>query len=71
LPSARDNRPLKFEEFEERTGQTIYVSATPNDFELNASAQIVEQIVRPTGLIDPEIIIKPVTGKKSQIEDLM
>ncbi|MBU1132267.1 excinuclease ABC subunit UvrB [Patescibacteria group bacterium] len=71
LPSARDNRPLKFDEFENRVQQTIYVSATPSDFEINESEQIVEQIVRPTGLIDPEIIIKPITGEKSQIEDLM
>ena len=71
LPSARDNRPLKFDEFEARTHQTIYVSATPSDFEIQESEQIVEQIVRPTGLIDPEIIIKPITGDKSQIEDLI
>ncbi len=62
LPSARDNRPLMFDEFEARTGQTIYVSATPNDYERRESQQIVEQIVRPTGLVDPEVIIMPVTG---------
>lgn len=62
LPSAKDNRPLKKEEFEERTGQTIYVSATPSDLEKNQSEQIVEQIIRPTGLIDPEIVIKPVSA---------
>jgi len=74
LPSARDNRPLKFDEFEKRVGQTIYVSATPGDFELRESAQVVEQIVRPTGLIDPEIIVSRVTGGKgelSQVEDLL
>ena len=61
LPSARDNRPLTFDEFEARTGQTLYVSATPSDFERRESQQIAEQIVRPTGLIDPEVIIRPVT----------
>ena len=74
LPSARDNRPLTFDEFEARSEQTIYVSATPSEFELKESKQIVEQIVRPTGLIDPEIIVRPVSAKgtnKSQIEDLM
>jgi len=75
LPSARDNRPLTFQEFETRVGQTIYVSATPRDFELHSSEQVVEQVVRPTGLIDPEVIICPVTGKEgknlSQIEDLL
>ncbi len=62
LPSARDNRPLKIHEFEERVGQTIYVSATPSEKEKGASQQIVEQIIRPTGLIDPEIIVKPVSA---------
>ncbi|EKD43562.1 MAG: hypothetical protein ACD_72C00221G0001, partial [uncultured bacterium] len=74
LPSASDNRPLKYDEFEERTKQMIYVSATPTDFEIQNSQQVVEQVVRPTGLIDPEIIICPVTGKGkvlSQIEDLI
>lgn len=76
LPSARDNRPLRYEEFESRVGETIYVSATPDEYELEESAQVVEQVVRPTGLIDPEVIICPVTGdkigkKKSQIEDLL
>jgi len=71
LPSAKDNRPLDFSEFESKTPQTIYVSATPSDFELKESKQIVEQIVRPTGLVDPEVIIKPITDKKnSQIDDL-
>lgn len=81
LPSARDNRPLTFAEFEARTGPTIYVSATPAEYELSVSDQVVEQIVRPTGLIDPELIVCPVTGKKqsnhgvieqlSQVEDLL
>ncbi|MEK7083672.1 MAG: DEAD/DEAH box helicase family protein, partial [Patescibacteria group bacterium] len=62
LPSARDNRPLQFDEFEARTGQTIYVSATPAEYELKESDQIVEQIVRPTGLVDPEVVIRPITG---------
>jgi len=62
LPSARDNRPLTYDEFDERTKQLIYVSATPNEYEVDLSDQVVEQIVRPTGLIDPEIIIAPVTG---------
>ena len=62
LPSARDNRPLTYEEFDERTKQLIYVSATPDDYEKGISDQIVEQIVRPTGLVDPEVIIAPVTG---------
>ena len=74
LPSARDNRPLRFEEFEERVEETIYVSATPGEFEYKESEQVVEQIIRPTGLVDPEIIIRPVTGKgkeKSQVEDVI
>jgi len=71
LPSARDNRPLNFAEFEERVGQCIYTSATPDDFELAASDQVVEQIVRPTGLVDPAVIIRPVIGKQSQIADLI
>jgi len=62
LPSAKDNRPLKINEFEERTGQTIYVSATPSEKEKSMSAQIVEQIIRPTGLIDPEVIVRPVSA---------
>ena len=74
LPSARDNRPLKIDEFEKRTGQTIYVSATPSDKEKSVSEQIVEQIIRPTGLIDPEIIIKPVSASDKyvgQIQDFI
>lgn len=60
LPSARDNRPLKFPEFEERVGETVYVSATPGETELKESQNVAEQIVRPTGLIDPAIIVKPI-----------
>jgi excinuclease ABC subunit B len=68
LPSAADNRPLKFEEFEERMGQALFVSATPAAYERKNSAQIVQQIIRPTGLIDPEIVIKPTRG---QVDDLI
>ncbi len=68
LPSAGDNRPLKFEEFQERVGQCVFVSATPAAFEREHSEQIVQQIIRPTGLIDPEIIIKPTRG---QVDDLL
>jgi len=68
LPSAFDNRPLKFEEFEQRINQVVYVSATPADYERKHSSQIVEQIIRPTGLIDPEVIVRPVKG---QIDDLI
>ncbi len=68
LPSALDNRPLRFEEFENKTNQTIYVSATPGDYELEVSQQIAEQIIRPTGLVDPEIVVKPT---ENQIDDLM
>lgn len=74
LPSAKDNRPLQFHEFEERVGQRIYVSATPGPYELERSEQIVEQIVRPTGLTDPETIILPVTEtdqNPGQIDDLI
>ncbi len=68
LPSAVDNRPLRFEEWLERTGQVVFLSATPSPYEISHSDQIVEQIVRPTGLIDPEVIIKPTKG---QIDDLL
>ena len=68
LPSARDNRPLRFEEVMERLNQVIFLSATPAKYELQVSTQVVEQIVRPTGLVDPEVIIKPTKG---QIDDLM
>ena len=67
LPSALDNRPLTFSEFTERTGQTVYLSATPAEYELSRSDGYVEQIIRPTGLVDPEVIVKPVKG---QIDDL-
>jgi len=65
LPSALDNRPLQFHEFEERVGQQVYVSATPGVFEREASDQIVEQIIRPTGLVDPMIFIRPVTAQEN------
>lgn len=68
LQSAFDNRPLRFEEFDARIGQMICVSATPNKYELEQSGQVVEQIIRPTGLLDPEIVVKPVEG---QIDDLI
>lgn len=68
LPSALDNRPLKFKEFEKMMGKTIYTTATPGPYELKKSKQVVEQIVRPTGLVDPEIIIKPAAN---QVNDLM
>ncbi len=73
LESAYDNRPLQYQEFEKKINNVIYVSATPGENELKESDQIVEQIVRPTGLIDPEVIIRPITGKKgeSQIDDLI
>ncbi|KRQ87114.1 UvrABC system protein B [Caloramator mitchellensis] len=67
LPSAYDNRPLKFNEFEKKINQVIFVSATPAEYELTNSTQVAEQIIRPTGLVDPEIIVKPVKG---QIDDL-
>ncbi len=68
LPSAMDNRPLKFSEFTERVGQVVYLSATPAKYELARADGVVEQIIRPTGLVDPEIIVKPSTG---QIDDLL
>ena len=68
LPSAYDNRPLTFDEFSERINQVLYVSATPADYEIARSAQVVEQIIRPTGLVDPDIIVKPIAG---QIDDLL
>jgi len=69
LPSAKDNRPLKINEFEKRTGQTIYVSATPSEKEKGASEQIVEQIIRPTGLVDPELIVRPVSSERKKEEN--
>lgn len=74
LPSALDNRPLKFNEFEARVGQMIFTTATPGEFELKNSKQIAEQVIRPTGLVDPEIEVRPVFNKKenySQINDVM
>ena len=68
LPSAADNRPLRFEEFLDRIGQTVFMSATPGPFELERSTRVVEQVVRPTGLVDPEVVVKPTKG---QIDDLM
>ena len=68
LPSALDNRPLRFDEFEERVPRFVYVSATPGDYELRVSQQIVEQIIRPTGLVDPQIVVRPVKG---QVDDLI
>ncbi|MFF2621371.1 excinuclease ABC subunit UvrB [Oerskovia jenensis] len=68
LPSAMDNRPLRWEEFVERIGQTVYLSATPGKYELSMSDGVVEQIIRPTGLVDPEIVVKPTSG---QIDDLL
>src|SRR5688572_16973338 len=68
LPSAVDNRPLKFDEFEQVMGHTIYTSATPGPYELNKADQVVEQIIRPTGLVDPEVEVRPTTG---QVDDLV
>src|SRR5206468_711587 len=68
LPSAADNRPLRFDEFYERLNQCIFLSATPSAYEIQQSTQVVEQIVRPTGLVDPEVVVKPTKG---QIDDLI
>ncbi|NBV73433.1 MAG: excinuclease ABC subunit UvrB [Actinobacteria bacterium] len=68
LPSARDNRPLRFEEVLERVNQCVFLSATPSDYEIGVSDRVVEQIVRPTGLVDPEVLVRPTKG---QIDDLM
>ncbi len=68
LPSALDNRPLRFEEFRARVPQTIFVSATPGDYELSVSERVVEQIIRPTGLVDPKVVVRPTHG---QIDDLI
>src|SRR5829696_344921 len=69
LPSAMDNRPLKWEEFTDRIGQTVYLSATPGDYELGRTqGEVVEQVIRPTGLVDPEVVVKPTKG---QIDDLV
>lgn len=74
LPSAVDNRPLKFEEFRKRTGETIYTSATPGQFELEKSGDLVEMIIRPTGLIDPEIVVRPIVAAgdfQGQVKDFI
>lgn len=68
LPSAMDNRPLKWDEFTERIGQTVYLSATPGSYELDKSDGVVEQIIRPTGLVDPKVVVKPTRG---QVDDLL
>lgn len=68
MPSALDNRPLKFEEFEEKVGQAVYVSATPGPYELEHTPEMVEQIIRPTGLLDPVVEVRPIEG---QIDDLI
>lgn len=68
LPSAMDNRPLKWDEFTQRIGQTVYLSATPGQYELDRSDGVVEQIIRPTGLVDPKVIVKPTQG---QVDDLL
>ncbi|MEN9749349.1 MAG: hypothetical protein RL149_427 [Actinomycetota bacterium] len=68
LPSAMDNRPLRWDEFQKRVGQTVYLSATPGKYELSVSDGVVEQIIRPTGLVDPQIVVKPTKG---QIDDLL
>ncbi|MDO8589961.1 MAG: excinuclease ABC subunit UvrB [bacterium] len=74
LPSARDNRPLRFEEFEERVGQVIFTSATPAKFEKENSSKVVEQVIRPTGLVDPEVSVKPIQSRgqyKGQVSDFI
>lgn len=74
LPSAADNRPMRFEELEEKMDQVIFVSATPSMYELKHSSQVVEQVIRPTGLVDPEVLIRPVTPQGSdvgQVQDLL
>jgi excinuclease ABC subunit B len=68
LPSAMDNRPLRFEEFDQRVSQVIFVSATPGPYELENSAQVVDQVIRPTGLVDPDVVIQPTKG---QVDDLL
>ncbi len=74
LPSAKDNRPLRYEEFEERIGQVVYVSATPGEYERTEGEQVVEQIIRPTGLLDPQLFVRPVLEKgayKGQVYDFI
>lgn len=63
LPSAYDNRPLNFKEFDEKINQVIYVSATPGEYERTRSGQIVEQVIRPTGLLDPQVEVRPIEGR--------
>ena len=74
MPSAVDNRPLKFEEFLERTGQTIYTSATPAEYELSKSGEPASQVIRPTGLIDPEVTVRPIVSSNTyagQVKDFI
>lgn len=71
LPSAADNRPLRFEEFQERVGQVVFLSATPGQWERDNSSRVVEQIVRPTGLIDPEVVVKPTSGQIDDLQELI
>ena len=71
LPSAMDNRPLTFEEFENRVHQTIYVSATPGPYELTARRIVVEQVIRPTGLVDPQVEIRPVSSAGVVVEQVI
>jgi excinuclease ABC subunit B len=74
LPSAKDNRPLKFSEFEERVGQVIYTSATPGKYEIEKNSEVIEQVIRPTGLTDPEVVVRPIQSNKSyggQISDFI
>nr|MBC8365363.1 UvrB/UvrC motif-containing protein [Actinomycetota bacterium] len=71
LPSAADNRPLQFEEFSDRVGQVVFLSATPGPWELDNSSSVVEQIVRPTGLIDPEVVVKPTRGQIDDLQELI
>ncbi len=68
LPSARDNRPLTFDEFEKKVDQAVYVSATPGEYELNSSEQVAEQLIRPTGLLDPEVEVRPTAGQLADLE---
>ncbi len=71
LPSAKDNRPLTFDEFQKNVGQIIFTSATPGPFEREHSSKVVEQVIRPTGLVDPEIVVRPITGDASQVHDFI
>ena len=71
LPSAADNRPLRFDEVMERLNQVVFMSATPGNYEMEVSAQVVEQIVRPTGLVDPEVVVKPTKGQIDDLQELI